>query len=648
MPRLFQAVAASLVLMLATMVGWTLADADGSSEESSSQSGAIRLAKTRPSSAPKRTVVQSAGPRNYYQELFSSEDPAAKKSAAPRAKQEPIKTRNTANLTVRKAVPAAPVKDTETDDEDDLNEDNGPAPLMKAVVDDAAKNKNKNKIQQVMIQTRPRTSRIPLPPSTTHVSAATSPAAAHAASSLDAHFDSGSLSSAISLEWVKKSEFNVGQECAAELVVKNTGSSPVENVAVDAVFQTPVRVTSANPQPTDSREKLSWTFGRLAPGAEQRIAVKLIPSRRGELGLSAQVRLTGAASAKFRVEEPLLNVALQGTNEVMLGEQATQMVVVTNPGTGAAHDVKISAEASSGLEHARASDARIEMEIGTILPGESRTIRLPLTGVKGGEQSVSVTASSSAQVSNVATAAISVLSPSLAVSADGPALRYKGRNAKFTVNVTNDGTVANNNVRVVQTVAEGFQFVSADRGGKYDPELRTVSWFLGRMESDQSITLNCELSAVQLGEFTQKVTAASDAGARAETALDTKVDGAASLTMELVDLDDPVEIGVETAYEIKVKNSGSKAATNVTLKCELPEGVQLLSAKGPTDAVAQRHTLSFKPLAELAPDQESVFRVHVKGLRDGNERVKVLVSSDSLTEPLVQEEQTKFYSDGPR
>ena len=72
MPRLFPAVAASLVLMLATMVGWTLADADWASAESPSKAGVARQsAHPRPSSAPKRTVGQAAGPRNYYQELFS-------------------------------------------------------------------------------------------------------------------------------------------------------------------------------------------------------------------------------------------------------------------------------------------------------------------------------------------------------------------------------------------------------------------------------------------------------------------------------------------------------------------------------------------------------------------------------------------------
>ena len=53
----------------------------------------------------------------------------------------------------------------------------------------------------------------------------------------------------------------------------------------------------------------------------------------------------------------------------------------------------------------------------------------------------------------------------------------------------------------------------------------------------------------------------------------------------------------------------------------------------------------FKPLSQLSPGQETVFRIHLKGVEEGNQRVKASVSSDTISEPLVQEEQTKFYSD---
>ena len=661
MPRLLRSAVSGCALSLFAMAGFSLAEPDWTTAEPASKPSAARkpIATRRTTSLPKRSAVQDAGPRNYYKELFSEAD-AAKTGSPATTPAETAKSPLTTKRLSKKPLPGAPIKtipataETETAPEaNDSNRDDWATAPASSVVKTAAvedETKSASHIEQVRVETRPRTSRVPVPPNRSRVT--TVPAAANASPlavvTPNVTTTASAVSSAISLEWVKKSEFNVGQECATELVVKNTGTSPVEQVAVDAVFQSPVRVSSVKPQPVETRDRLTWTFDTLAPGVEHRIALKLIPSRRGDLGLIAQVRLVGTAAATFRVEEPLLKVTLKGPAEVMLGEGATQMVVVSNPGSGTAHDVKLAAHASEGLEHARTKDETMEMEIGTIMPGESRTIRLPLTGVKGGSQTVSVTASSSSEVTSAASTEIKVISPTLSVSADGPALRYKGRNATFTVNVTNDGLVANNNVRVVQTVAEGFQFVGADHGGKFDPDLRTVSWFLGRLESDQSVKLNCELAAVGLGEFTQKITVASDAGARAETALDTKVDGASSLTMELIDLDDPVEIGVETAYEVRLKNTGTKAATNVELRCELPDGVQLLSAKAPTDAVAERQALMFKTLPQIAPGEETVFRVHVKGLRDGNERVKVLVSSDSLTEPLVQEEQTKFYSDKRR
>jgi len=99
---------------------------------------------------------------------------------------------------------------------------------------------------------------------------------------------------------------------------------------------------------------------------------------------------------------------------------------------------------------------------------------------------------------------------------------------------------------------------------------------------------------------------------------------------------------------VRVKNEGSKSATNVAVHCEIPAGVELLSAKGPTDASKEKRTVLFKPVPQLSPGQELVFRVYVKGMHPGDHRIKALVSSDSLEEPLLKEEQTKFYSDSRR
>lgn len=447
----------------------------------------------------------------------------------------------------------------------------------------------------------------------------------------------------VSIEWTKKSDINVGQECELELTVKNGGSAAANAVEVEAVFPTTVRLTAAEPKPATTGERLVWKFDSIAAGASSKVSIKLIPSRRGDLTPSALVRFATAASASFKVEEPLLKVAIKGPSEVMLGDPASQLVTISNPGTGVASDVKIEAHLSDGLEHTEGK--RLTVEVGAINAGETRQIRLGLLTIAGGPQTLTVTATSSSDASNVATANVNVIAPTLKLAVDGPALRYKGRTAKYVLTVTNDGTVANNNVRVTQKVADGFSFLSADKGGKFDPQQKSVNWFVGRLEPAQSVSVSCELNPTALGEFTHQVACMTDAGVKTEATAATRVDGTSVVTLEIVDLNDPVEVGVETAYEIRVKNEGSKAASNVALQCELPEGAELLKVEGSVPARSAGKTLQFQPLLQLAAGTQAIFRVHVKGTVEGNHRLRASLVSDSIDEPLQREEQTKFYLD---
>jgi hypothetical protein len=190
-----------------------------------------------------------------------------------------------------------------------------------------------------------------------------------------------------------------------------------------------------------------------------------------------------------------------------------------------------------------------------------------------------------------------------------------------------------------------MQFISADKSGKYETSSKSISWFLGRLEPGQSTTVSFELMSSTIGEFALQATVQSDAGVRSEARTNTRVEGTASLAMEIVDLDDPVEIGTETAWEVRVRNDGSMAANTIAVGCELPQGVELISAKGPTEAAAERRMVLFKALKQLAPGQQAVYRIHVKGTTEGVHRLRTRITSDSLDEPLLMEEATKFYAD---
>ena len=81
----------------------------------------------------------------------------------------------------------------------------------------------------------------------------------------------------------------------------------------------------------------------------------------------------------------------------------------------------------------------------------------------------------------------------------------------------------------------------------------------------------------------------------------TRVEGLPALLMELVDTDDPVEVGKETSYEIRVTNTGTKTETNLQVTCTLPEGMELRGTKGAFGCAVKQEgrDLVFAPLPNV-------------------------------------------------
>ena len=447
----------------------------------------------------------------------------------------------------------------------------------------------------------------------------------------------------VSIEWRKAGDISIGQESNIELIVSNRGEAAAGDVVVEAWFPTTVRLTKTVPQPDAVERFVSWRFANLDAGDERRIVVSLIPSQRGELAANANVRFTTAATTLFNVEEPMIKLVMQGPDQVMIGEPAPHIVTVSNPGTGVAQNVVIEVKVPEGLEHAKGE--RLKMEVGSLNPGESRSVRLSLTATAGGEHAVQVEARAGAELRQAAASTVNVLAPSLQLAIAGPSIRYVGRDAQYRVAVRNSGQATTSNVRATCLVPEGFEFLSAGRGGKFDAATRTVSWFVGSVGPNETVEMALRLNPTTIGDFVQVASVVSELGAVVEARTETKIEGTASLVLDVADVDDPIEIGRETAYEIKVSNEGSKAASNVGLSIELPTGMTLVDAAGPSEHIAESGLVVFRSLPELPPGQTATFLVHIKGSQAGNQRIRARLVSDSIQEPLTEEEITRFYAE---
>lgn len=448
--------------------------------------------------------------------------------------------------------------------------------------------------------------------------------------------NSGPQSPGVTVEWVKHGGFNVGQECDVELVVKNTSQTIVRSVMAEAVIPPNVEVVDAKPAAVEGSEMPTWTFGELQPGQSRSVMLKVIPQTRGDVRLDAYVRLTGTSSTQFAVQEPMIGVVVTGPENVEIGQQVGYIVRVSNPGTGLANNVVIQAAVPEGLEHRNGS--LLTIEIGTLNPGESRQARLSLTAVQGGDQQLAVRVLADGGLSDQTTTAIVVAEPQLAIELAGPKEQIAGRSEDYTLTVSNGGNVQSTNVRAKYIIPDGFTFVSADRGGKYIEIDNAVEWFVGTLQPNDSSNFVVSMKANETGEIAHKAGVISEHGQVTTCELQSSVIGTAALDMKIVADHRELRVGEEIRWEVLVRNTGTREAANVGVSCELPTGFEFIDAEGPTKHIAEHGVLIFRSIPAIDAATDVRFVIHGRCTREGNQRLRLRVASDSVTEALIGEE----------
>ncbi|HMF11483.1 MAG TPA: hypothetical protein VKE94_04235, partial [Gemmataceae bacterium] len=122
--------------------------------------------------------------------------------------------------------------------------------------------------------------------------------------------------------------------------------------------------------------------------------------------------------------------------------------------------------------------------------------------------------------------------------------------------------------------------------------------------------------------------------------------GVPAMLLEVVDLDDPVELGAETTYEIRVVNQGTAPCINVKIACDAPQGMELVGAEGSVTHRIEGKRVIFEPLPKLAAKADVIYKVKVRAAKAGDWRFRTWLSSDHLPQPIYEDESTQVYDDG--
>jgi uncharacterized repeat protein (TIGR01451 family) len=453
----------------------------------------------------------------------------------------------------------------------------------------------------------------------------------------------GAQRPALEIQKFAPGEIQVGKPAKFVIQIRNVGTQAADEVIIHDEVPQGTRLISTSPTAESNASQLVWHLGKLSAGEDRTVEMQLMPTAEGEIGSVATVSYSAQASVKTRCTMPQLAIRMTAPSKVMIGQEQRVKIELRNPGSGDATGVMLFENVPQNVRHA--SGPALEFEIGTLKAGETRELELVLLAEKAGKTVNVLSARADGNLQVQQQVEFDVIAPELVVDVHGPERRYLERPATYQVSVENPGTATAHDVQIVTKLPKGLRFVRANNMGEYDAATHAVYWSLAELPEGERGTVELVAMPVETGTQTLEVESRTGEGLADQVKQEIIVDGLAAIMFELRDLEDPIEVGGETGYEIRVANQGTKAATNVQVVVDLPNGIQFVSAEGETQHTAQGGRIAFDPIAELAPKADTVYRVRVQGTQPGDQRITVEVNTDDVAQPIRREESTRVFGD---
>ncbi len=448
----------------------------------------------------------------------------------------------------------------------------------------------------------------------------------------------------LTLQKIAPAEIQVGRPAMFQIKVSNVGKADANVVTVIDRIPKGTQFVDASPEPAhNDGQMLIWNLDTIKSGGDTTISIQLIPTTEGEIGSVATVGFQSQASVRTICTKPVLVVEHSAPKEVLIGQSLTLDITVTNRGTGAATGVIVEEEVPEQLAHPAGGE--LEYQIGTLQPGESKKFQLNLQAKQAGQFENILLVRADGNLLDEDRQPVEVIAPKLNVRLEGPSRRYLERQATYTLSVENPGTAKATNVDLIAHMPKGMKFVRTNNQGQYDPATHAVYWSLAELPPNQAGEVELSAIPIEMGEQKLRIEGRGDLGIADELEQPVLVEGLAAIFFGVVDTADPIEVGSDTVYQVKVVNQGSKTATNVRVEGILPNGLKPIGGDGPTTYQIAEQSIYFEPLARLAPKDQAVFKIQVRGMTDGDHRITVRVATDEVQTPVSKEESTRVYSD---
>ena len=444
------------------------------------------------------------------------------------------------------------------------------------------------------------------------------------------------------LEKIYPAEVIAGQTFDYDIKVTNLTGVAVDNVNVYDSLPTNFKLASANPtgQPGPNNTMM-WSLGSIGPRESKLIHLTGQATGAGQINSCASATFTSALCSTINVVQPALKLAKTAPSDVTICDNIPVKLVVSNSGTGAARNVKVTDNLPAGL---KTSDGRtsVTLDAGTLAAGASREFSMTLKADKAGNytNNASAVADGGLKADSNSTTT-KVTQPVLAIKAECPQGVLIGREIACKFTVTNTGDTPAANTVVSAPVPAGTSFSSADNGGSASGG--KVNWNLGTLAPNASKTIGMVVRSTNAGTIQLSATATGNCAAAVTDGCTTPVQGVPDIGTLLTDDDGVVLVGDNHVFRYEIKNQGQVDLTNITVVCELSDGLEYVSSTAAVQARVEGKKFTFQNVhAVLKPGEVKNFTITCRGTKPGEQWIQSNTSCAELKRSNRNDEQVNY------
>ena len=271
---------------------------------------------------------------------------------------------------------------------------------------------------------------------------------------------------------------------------------------------------------------------------------------------------------------PSVSIHVGAPAQVAIGSPLVYTITVENRSQASAHHVKVSNPLSANLQFNKSdptpdenSTTMLTWKLGTLKPGDSRTIKLELAFKGDAADSIENVARVSFEHGQRVKTALQ--RPKLSVKKYSNQFAIENQPLSCRLVVENNGPLDVANIIVRESLGDGLEFADGDPAKK-----KAQIWTFERIKAGGKAEKTYTVTPTKTGELQSTIEASAERGVIAKEIW--RVHAGQPPLKVAISGPDKVYLNYDATYQIKLQNTGTVALDNVAVAFTLAQGMQVM------------------------------------------------------------------------